>query len=237
MYYIPNFITPAEETYILSQIPANRWITLTRRRLQTLPAKLTATNTLVTNSTLPLWLQDPIVPRIHNLGKLFGTAPHGINHCLINEYLPGQGIMPHEDGPAYWPVVATVSLGGSLVLDVTSKANEKVEEGCGEADEAQKSSTTTEGNAPSSWRIFQEARSLLITTGEAYTETLHGIAEVMEDENLNAQTVANWELLGERSVVEDIGGKNVRTTRISLTYRDVKKVSPIGSTIFGKSKR
>ena len=37
---------------------------------------------------------------------------------LVNEYLPGQGIMPHEDGGAYWPVVGTVSLGGVVVLDV-----------------------------------------------------------------------------------------------------------------------
>lgn len=148
--------------------------------------------------------------------------------------------MPHEDGPAYWPVVATVSLGGSLVLDVTGKKNGRAEEESGEADEAQDSSApaTKESNVPSSsCRIFQEPRSLLITMGEAYTETLHGIAEVTEDENLNAQTVANWDLLGDRSVIEENGGRNVRTTRISLTYRDVKKVSAIGSTIFGKPKR
>ena len=29
--------------------------------------------------------------------------------------------MPHEDGPAYWPVVATVSLGGALTLDIYEK--------------------------------------------------------------------------------------------------------------------
>ncbi|CAK1354680.1 unnamed protein product [Cercospora beticola] len=228
MYYIPNFITPEEEVYILSQIPSNRWITLTHRRLQTLPARLTATNTLVTNTCLPTWLKDPVVDRIHNLGELFEGAPHGINHCLINEYLPGQGIMPHEDGPAYWPVVATVSLGGSLVLDVKAKSGKGEETGTGDADGA--------NEGVQSWRIFQEPRSLLVTTGEAYMETLHGIAEVTEDENLNAQTVANWELLGDRSVLEENEGKNTRTTRISLTYRDVKKVSTIGSKIFGKPK-
>lgn len=199
------------------QIPSNRWISLKHRRLQTIPAKLTATNTLVSSTPLPDWLSNPIVERIHDLG-LFRDAPHGINHCLINEYLPGQGIMPHEDGAAYYPVVATVSLCGTLVLDVTEKSNNE--------------------DAPQfqwkSWRIVQEPRSLLLTTGSAYTETLHGIAEVSEDVDLDAETVANWNLLGDRTMIEAHGGKNVRSTRISLTYREVKKVSKLGSKFFGK---
>lgn len=198
------------------QIPSNRWISLSHRRLQTIPAKLTATNTLVSSTALPDWLTTPIVERIHDLG-LFADAPHGINHCLINEYLPGQGIMPHEDGAAYHPVVATVSLSGTLVLDVTEKSSE---------DNPQSQRKT--------WRIVQEPRSLLITSGSAYTETLHGIAEVSEDVGLNTDTVANWDLLGDRATIEANGGKNVRSTRISLTYRDVKKVSKLGSKIFGK---
>lgn len=86
------------------------------------------------------------------------------------------------------------------------------------------------------WRILQEPRSLLVTMGSAYTDTLHGIAEVHEDEDLNAETVANWELLGDRQPFIASGGLNTRTTRISLTYRDVKKVSTIGSKIFGRGK-
>ena len=43
---------------------------------------------------------------------------------LVNEYLAGQGILPHEDGAAYWPVVGTVSLGGVVVLDVYEKRRE-----------------------------------------------------------------------------------------------------------------
>lgn len=39
------------------------------------------------------------------------------NHVLINEYLPGQGIMPHEDGPAFYPVISTISLGSHTILD------------------------------------------------------------------------------------------------------------------------
>ena len=131
--------------------------------------------------------------------------------------------MPHEDGAAYHPVVATVSLSGSLVLDITEKVNY----------------TTSPGNeAPTkkAWRIFQEPRSILVTTGSSYTDTLHGIAEINEDVDLNARTVANWDLLGDRTAIEANGGRNERTTRISLTYRDVLKVSNLGAKIFGKQR-
>ena len=133
--------------------------------------------------------------------------------------------MPHEDGAAYHPVVATVSLGGSLVLDVTEKINPEA-------------SNDEIGQQPAKkhWRIFQETRSLLVTTGSAYTDTLHGIAEIKEDIDLNESTVANWDLLGDREVLIANGGKNERTTRISLTYRDVLKVSNVGSKIFGKQR-
>lgn len=47
------------------------------------------------------------------------------NHVLVNEYLPGQGIMPHEDGAAYRPVVATVSLGSAAVVEFWPKERDK----------------------------------------------------------------------------------------------------------------
>lgn len=131
--------------------------------------------------------------------------------------------MPHEDGGAYHPVVATVSLGGSLVLDVSEKRKES-------------DSASNQDSSPRRWRIFQEPRSLLLTTSSAYVDTLHGIAEVTEDSDLGPETVANWSLLGDRKLIEANGGCNKRTDRISLTYRDVKKVSKVASKLFGKTK-
>ena len=88
--------------------------------------------------------------------NVFGDSPHGKpNHVLINEYLPGQGIMPHEDGDAYWPVVCTVSLGAGIVYDAYPK-------------------TKTPGQQTKKWRILQEPRSLLITTGKMYEDCLVG---------------------------------------------------------------
>ncbi|ESZ97597.1 calpain [Sclerotinia borealis F-4128] len=225
-FYISDFLTEEEEQVLLQKIstaPKPRWKQLTRRRLQTWPSDLTK-NTLLA-APLPKWLTEPVVSRLLSLpisredgGRhIFSDSPHGCpNHVLINEYLPNQGIMPHKDGSAYHPVVCTVSLGASLCLDIYGDK----EDG-------------TRQEQPS-WRILQEPRSLLITTDELYTKYYHGISEVEADINLNSTTVANWELL--RSEDEIIDGKYERRERLSLTYRDVLKVSKLGAKlgIFGK---
>lgn len=205
------------------KIPAQRWITLSHRRLQAHPSTLTNNNTLLA-SPLPAYLINPIIPRFKDLG-IFEHTPHKQpNHVLINEYKSGEGIMPHEDGKAYASVVATVSLGGTLCLSLTPKPSS-------EEDNGEESHENQEWKVPT--RILQEPRSLLITTGDAYESLLHGVDPVEVDEGLNAATVANWELLNDRTHVEEAGGRNVRTTRISLTYRDVLKVSSAASKVFG----
>lgn len=134
---------------------------------------------------------------------------------LINEYLPGQGILPHKDGPAYHPVVCTISLGSSLCLDIYATNGDGTRE-----------------RLPK-WRILQEPRSLLITTDSLYMDYLHGIADVAEDVDLSSETVINWDLLHS---IEDIKeGAMQRDTRTSLTFRDViktKSLSKLG--LFGK---
>lgn len=144
---------------------------------------------------------------------------------LVNEYKPGEGIMPHEDGQAYASVVATVSLGGTVCLSLTPKP--------GSGKLAGEDEDSVEGKWKVPTRILQEPRSLLITTGHAYESLLHGVDAVEVDEGLDADTVANWSLLDDRSRIEVAQGRNVRTTRISLTYRDVLKVSSAASKVLG----
>jgi alkylated DNA repair protein alkB homolog 6 len=157
---------------------------------------------------------------------VFEETKHGQpNHVLINEYKPSEGIMPHEDGNAYSPVVATISLGGSLCLELTPKPAPTQEDKEGEEKEGEKY-----------WRILQEPRSLLVTTGAAYATLLHGIQSIDRDEGLGPETVVNWELLGADTItrIEEAGGINERSTRVSLTYRDVLKVSKVGLGILGR---
>ena len=200
------------------------WKTLSHRRLQAHPSPLSPTNTLLA-TPLPTWLLDPIIPRLLSLrvaseDGVFHASPHGApNHCLINEYLPGQGIHPHEDGDAYYPVVATVSLGSHIVLDIKPKVNGTTGESIGRAQ---------------GWRVLQEPRSLLITTGKLYTDCLHGISEVTNDGNLGHESIANWNLLGDRTPFTE--GQAARERRISLTFRDVIRVKKLGKA-FGGLKR
>lgn len=108
-------------------------------------------------------------------------------------------------------MVCTVSLGASLCLNL----HRSKEDGALDPEPA--------------WRILQEPRSLLITTENLYTDYLHGIADVKEDSDLSADTVANWSLLRDPDAFAD--GRNVRQTRTSLTYRDVLKVSKAANKI------
>lgn len=141
---------------------------------------------------------------------LFTTSPHKRpNHVLINEYPPGVGIMPHKDGSAYHPVVCTVSLGASLCLNIYKSK----EDGVVDPEPA--------------YRILQEPRSLLISTDDIYTDYLHGIADVEEDVDL--ESAVNWEML--RAPEAFANGYNQRSTRTSLTYRDVLKVSKLGNKL------
>jgi alkylated DNA repair protein alkB family protein 6 len=119
--------------------------------------------------------------------------------------------MPHKDGGAYHPVVCTVSLGSSLCLNLYKSK----EDGALDPEPV--------------WRILQEPRSLLVTTAELYSEYLHGIEPISADVNISEQTIANWSLLRSPSLYRD--GLNQRKTRISLTYRDVLKVSKLGSKL------
>ncbi|KAK0738362.1 hypothetical protein B0T18DRAFT_333674 [Schizothecium vesticola] len=219
-YYIPDFISEEEEQAILHKVetaPKARWRQLTHRRLQTWPSDLVK-NTLLDSRPLPDWLEQPVVSRLLSMPSsgnefnIFASSPHRRpNHVLINEYTPGTGIMPHKDGSAYHPVVCTVSLGSSLCLNLYRTK----EDGALDPEPV--------------WRILQEPRSLLITTGEVYTEYLHGIDGITTDVNLSQQTVANWNLLRSPSQFQD--GTNERQTRVSLTYRDVLKVSNLGSKL------
>ncbi|KAK7529098.1 uncharacterized protein J3D65DRAFT_233937 [Phyllosticta citribraziliensis] len=228
MYYIPDFITEYEEEQILAKLPPNRWTVLSHRRLQAHPSTLTASNTLLA-APLPNYLTTspaPLLARFEQL-SIFSHTPHRApNHCLVNEYRRGEGIMPHEDGAAYAPVVATVSLGGTVVLEVTPKRRDEVDK------DSEKEAVEALGpeEQQRTQRIVCAPRSLLVTVRTAYTTTLHGIPDVSVDEFLGPGTVANWDLLGHEAREKYLvaGGRNERGTRVSLTFRDVLKVAKAG---------
>jgi len=127
--------------------------------------------------------------------------------------------MPHQDGPAYHPVVATLSLGAHTVMhyyDLPARMP--------------------------ALSLLLEPRSLVVTTREQYTARAHGIDAVAED-HVRASELANAAMLscggscGAVLQTEDGDGNDggvvvlQRKTRYSLTCRDVARAMKVGMGI------
>uniref|UniRef100_A0A3Q2PA61 AlkB homolog 6 n=1 Tax=Fundulus heteroclitus TaxID=8078 RepID=A0A3Q2PA61_FUNHE len=96
VYYVPDFISPEEESYLLQQVyraPRTKWTQLSGRRLQNWGGVPHPRGML--GEELPAWLQN-YCEKISSLGAFGGKTA---NHVLVNEYKQGEGIMPHQDGP------------------------------------------------------------------------------------------------------------------------------------------
>ncbi|PWN94324.1 hypothetical protein FA10DRAFT_264866 [Acaromyces ingoldii] len=159
----------------------------------------------------------PVVRRTKFTGAFKGSQHGEPNHCLVNEYEPGQGIMPHEDGDAYFPAVATISLGSHTLLDIYRYASE---------DKAESESKGRAREQDPRFSILQERRSLLVTRGAAYKAFLHGIAERRQDTQEHLSKVINADRIKDAELKSALNGSSLeRQKRLSLTLRDVERVS------------
>lgn len=90
------------------------------------------------------------------------------------EYGVGEGILPHEDGPSYFPFVAIVSTGADSA--VTFEPHRRWLESVPTNGNGPPRDDETERTRPSGRRSFRLARrSLLLFTGDAYAKYLHSI--------------------------------------------------------------
>uniref|UniRef100_A0A8B9H176 RNA-binding protein Nova-1-like n=1 Tax=Astyanax mexicanus TaxID=7994 RepID=A0A8B9H176_ASTMX len=202
VYYVPDFITEAEEEYLLQQVyraPKPKWTQLSGRRLQNWGGLPHPKGMLA--EKLPDWLLT-YSQKISALGAFAGKAA---NHVLVNEYKPEEGIMPHEDGPLYHPTVTTISLGSHTLLDFYTPVNQ-TQDGVPQTEESRYMLS-----------LLVRRRSLLILQGEMYERYLHGIQGVAAD-TLTEQVV-NLSVAGGQ-----VGETLPRGTRVSLTIRHVPKV-------------
>ncbi|KAF8816891.1 hypothetical protein BYT27DRAFT_7205255 [Phlegmacium glaucopus] len=234
-FYFPNFVTVEEEVYLIRKIlesPQHKWKKLANRRLQLLGGELTAKGTLIAQSLPPFIESYPdIISRIKATGA-FKSSPHGApNHVILNEYLPGQGIMPHEDGPRYHPVVATISLGSHAVFHYYKYKAES------ETDDLAVSHGGKIIDMSPVLSVLLEPRSLIISSGAMYISHLHGIEGLQEDviefndlaRNISATgvTIGNFNQIEDEELLGLIkqGNSLKRSTRYSLTCRDISRVS------------
>ncbi|XP_052827417.1 alpha-ketoglutarate-dependent dioxygenase alkB homolog 6 isoform X2 [Octopus bimaculoides] len=158
--------------------------------------------------SLPQWLQ----PSINELEKLNIFEDKKPNHVLVNEYQTGQGIMPHEDGPLFYPTVATISLSSPILLDFYHHMNSTTE------NNAENNESDTSLQERHFLSLLLEPRSLIIVKDSMYTNHLHGISERAED--IITDKISNLDKCSDVKV----GDVLRRTTRLSLTIRYVPKI-------------
>ncbi|CRL01631.1 CLUMA_CG014375, isoform A [Clunio marinus] len=191
-YYIPEFITESEEKLLLHNIERTsvvRWTKLKNRRLINYGGIPTQKGMIAED--IPSYLQS-YLDKVNSL-KIFGDVE--ANHILLNEYTAGQGIMPHFDGPLFYPTITTVSIGSHTILEFY-QSQDMTRDVC--------------------FKVLVEPRSLLILKDELYSCYMHAISEVDEDD------ISDVLIKNKRSSEQEICK---RGTRYSLTIRNVPKTT------------
>lgn len=114
--YRPDYVTEEEERALLLAVDAAPWRAQWQRRTQHYgfgyPEGGSRFATPVQVAPIPEWLAA-VGARLVADG-LLGAR---VDNVVVNEYLPGQGIGPHRDVPAYEEVVS-LSLGSPCVMDL-----------------------------------------------------------------------------------------------------------------------
>ncbi|KAK0168380.1 hypothetical protein PV327_002188 [Microctonus hyperodae] len=204
-YYIANFISDEDEQEIIKYVniaPQPKWTQLSHRRLQNWggiphPKGMIA-------EEIPKWLKK-YVDKVSSLNIFENEIVP--NHVLINEYLSGQGIMGHTDGPLFHPIVTTISCGSHTILEFTKRLD---------TDEEQR-------QIKPEFSILLERKSLLVLRDDLYHNYLHSISEIKAD-TISNNDICNIELCSNNY----IDGELIqRGTRLSLTIRHVPKTSKL----------
>lgn len=134
------------------------------------------------------------------------------NHILLNEYLPGQGILSHFDGPLFYQTISTISIGSHTVLEFNKPhlrdSDEKFE-------------------IVPEFKILVEPRSLIVLKDSLYTDYMHSISEIEKD-NLKDPLLKNVQKTSVSLDEDDLH----RSTRYSLTIRHVPKTSKLKLKFF-----
>ena len=178
LQYIEDYIDEHQHNWLLAEIDKNLWLDDLKRRVQhygfKYDYKARRVDIGMHLGELPEWLK-----RLSQ--KLYEDKhmPEVADQVIVNEYEPGQGISSHIDcEPCFKDTIVSLSLGSGCVMNFTHKF-----------DKTKK--------IP----VWLEPRSLVVLSGEARHEWLHGIPARKSDV---------WD-----------GQKHDRQRRVSLTFRKV----------------
>ncbi|DAZ94217.1 TPA: hypothetical protein N0F65_001067 [Lagenidium giganteum] len=166
IYVINDWMSENEEAAILNKVYAipdssAKWVKLKKRRLQLWGGVVESP---FHPEKLPAWIEQLNASLVE--AGLF-SSENQPNHALINEYGPGDGIMPHQDGPSYFPFVAILSAGADA--DMAFRPHRSMID-----------DVSADGAAADRIQLHftVKRRSLLLFTDEAYTRFLHSIDNV-----------------------------------------------------------
>ncbi len=148
-----DYISAAEEQALIANVDAQSWESNWRRRIQQYGLGYASGS-----SNAPGWLRD-FPPWLLALAERVSQDAFDrfAENCVINEYIPPQGIGAHRDYDAFGPVVACVSLGSDIVMNFTEPDRQL--------------------RVP----VHVPARSFWTISGEARWKWLHGIAPRFRD--------------------------------------------------------
>ena len=175
LQYVPDFLDRRQERDLIAHVDSNEWLDDLARRVQHYGFKYDyGHGPLRKTNPLPQWAT--YVGKRLQEEKFMPQVP---NQLIVNEYQPGQGISPHVDREdQFGETVISLSLGSQITMDFIKKdTREKVS-------------------------LLLDPRSLVVLSGEARHEWMHGIPGRLSDE------------------VE--GERITRTRRVSLTFRTVE---------------
>ncbi len=150
---VRGYIDPETERQLLAHIDAEPWENIYRRRLQHYGLGYgSGRKQTVWVRDFPRWLL-PLARRVAEDAP-FDRFPE---NCVINEYIPPQGIGPHRDHSDFGPTVACVSLGSDIVMNFAHpERGERI-------------------------AVPVPVRSFWVITNEARWEWTHGIAPRLAD--------------------------------------------------------
>ena len=154
---VPDLVTEAEERRILYRIAQASWLAELRRRVQhygyRYDYRRRGAGRHVPAAPFPRWVAA-IAERL--APHFAGAVPE---QCIVNEYLPGQGIGMHADHSDFGPVVASLSLGDAWPMHFRRRDVRPYARGALPGDEV----------------LVLPRRSALVLAGPARSAWMHGI--------------------------------------------------------------
>ncbi|KPI85604.1 hypothetical protein ABL78_5342 [Leptomonas seymouri] len=220
LYYIPDYISVAEEAQILKFIqdtPKELKSKLTKRTVQEWGCTMCGEcqKSFVSDANMPPWVQEALDMQVYDGLFTPTTFPNSVR---IHEYQQGEGIGPHCDGPIYVPMVTVLSLAASCLMSFYPRQGLYENNPMDHYNDTFKFAEGEIGQRVPLQSVVLEPRSLLIFSGEGYYHYPHGVSDRAQDDLAS-------DLVGEvvnRRFLRDKEVQSIpRAFRASITTRNL----------------